>query len=113
MIGHPDGVKPSGYASRNAKWSTHCAPLRTTPRVKQDLYATRRGVDPTQVGTLVKVVAMASQREIVDIVEPAVLPDGRQRDGEPIPRRGSGSTVPEGRQGRLRWSFFDVSTEKE
>jgi hypothetical protein len=56
---------------------------------------------------------MASQREIVDIIEPAVLPDGRQRDGELIPRRGSGPTVPEGRQGRLRWSFFDVSTEKE
>jgi hypothetical protein len=55
---------------------------------------------------------MASQREIVDIVEPAVLPDGRQRDGEPIPRRGSGSTVPEGRQGRLRWSFFDVAQKR-
>jgi hypothetical protein len=38
------------------------------PRVKQDLNAAREGIDPTQVGTLVKVTAMARQRKIIDIV---------------------------------------------
>jgi hypothetical protein len=70
------------YSSAPRRGQAICAPEREvvdplgSPRVKQDLHATRQGVDSTQVGTLVEVAAMASQREILDIIEPAVLPGG-------------------------------------
>jgi hypothetical protein len=75
-----------GSAPRRGQALKICAPERkvgkplVAPRVKQDLHATRQGVDSTQVGTLVKVAAVASQREIVDIVEPAVLPGNHVLD---------------------------------
>lgn len=44
------------------------------PRVKKGLHFARQRVDATQVGTFVKVAAVAGQREIVSVIESAVLP---------------------------------------
>jgi hypothetical protein len=44
-----------------------------SPGVKQNLYLTRCRVDSTEVWALVQIAAMASEREIFDIVAAAVL----------------------------------------
>jgi hypothetical protein len=69
-----------GSAPRPGQAFNRCAPEcemvgpSVASRVKQDFHHACQRVDPAQVGTLVQVAAMASQREIADIVEPAVLP---------------------------------------
>ncbi len=71
---------PDGSAPRRSQALKICAPERevvspsVAPRVKQHLHLTRQRVDSTQVGTLMKVAPMASQREVADIVATSVLP---------------------------------------
>jgi hypothetical protein len=42
-------------------------------RMKQRRHLVGQSVDPTQVGTFVKVAAMARQREIIGVIETAML----------------------------------------
>ena len=44
-----------------------------SPGVKQNLYLARHRVDSTEVWALVQITAMASEREIFDIIAAAVL----------------------------------------
>ena len=51
-----------------------------SPGVKQNLYLARHRVDSTEVWTLVQIAAMASEREIFDIIAAAVLTGGNVFD---------------------------------
>ena len=48
--------------------------LLVAPGMKEDLHRAGQWIDPTEVGALAEVAAMACQSKIVDIIGPPVLP---------------------------------------
>lgn len=74
---HPENLygRPSGGGQSLNIWALEGKVIGPTvaTRMKQVRYFTRDWIDPCEVGTFMKIAAMASQRQIAGVVETAML----------------------------------------